>query len=260
MHTESSPSPSHRNPPARWGFSLVELLVVVAVLGVLIAVLIPSLGMMAHQGRVAEDTSNLRSLQMAHYQYAVDSKGQFADAGMAHGGLANESIAWLNLIGEYVDINGVVRSPLDESPHWTIPVQGTTNRYRRTSYGWNNYLSRTHSPDAAVDRSLAADRLSRVKNASSTVHFLHMVGTGSFAGADHVHVENWWINDSLPDAPAILASNQVNTSIVSGEPKTKSARANYGFVDGHVETLSFIEVFTGPDRNRFDPNVAGRSF
>ncbi|MAA52683.1 MAG: hypothetical protein CMJ41_06655 [Phycisphaerae bacterium] len=63
------------------GFTLVELLVVIAVLGILIALLIPSLGTMAHQSRVAEDTSNLRSLQMAHYQYAVDSMGQFAGCG-----------------------------------------------------------------------------------------------------------------------------------------------------------------------------------
>ena len=102
--------------------------------------------------------------------------------------------------------------------------------------------------------------MSRVKNASNTVHFLHMAGTGSFAGADHVHVENWWIGESHPDAPAILASNQVQTNIVSGKAKSRSARANYGFVDGHVETLTFSEVFTGPDRNRFDPDVAGRSF
>ena len=244
----------------RVGFTLVELMVVIAVIGVLIAILIPVLGSIAHRSRVIEDMSNLRSLQMAHYQYAVDSKGHFADAGMAHGGLSNESIAWLNLIGEYVDIDGVVRSPLDTSPHWIIPVEGSSDRYRRTSYGWNNYLSRTHSPDAAIDPTSAADRLSRVKNASNTVHFPHMAGTGSFAGADHVHVENWWIGDSHPDAPAILASNQVQTNIVSGEAKSRSARANYGFVDGHVETLTFSEVFTGPDRNRFDPNVAGRSF
>ena len=243
----------------RSGFTLVELLVVICVLGVLIAIIVPSLGSVAHQSRVTEDKSNLRSLQMAHYQYAVDTQGQFADAGLAHGGLANEKIAWLTLIGKYVDIGGVVRSPLDESPHWVVPVEGTSDRYRRTSYGWNNYLSRTHSPTAAIDRTAAADRLSRVKSPSNTVHFLHMTGTGSFAGADHVHVENWWIGDSHPDAPAILASNQVATNVVSGEAKSKDARSNYGFVDGHVETLSFKEVFATPDRNRFDPGVAGLS-
>lgn len=206
------------------------------------------------------DRSNLRALQMAHVQYAVASDGLFADAGLAHGGLANESIAWLNLIGEFVEIDQVVRSPIDESPHWDVPVEGSTDRFRRTSYGWNNYLSRTHSPDAAIDPLMAADRLSRVKSPANTVHFLHMTTTGSFAGADHTHVENWWIGNSHPDAAAVLAANQVQTNVVSGDRGTKDAKATYGFVDGHVEVLPFNAVYTSPDHNRLDPKVSGLSF
>jgi prepilin-type N-terminal cleavage/methylation domain-containing protein/prepilin-type processing-associated H-X9-DG protein len=242
------------------GFTLVELMVVICVVAVLAGVLIPTLGTVSQRSLVLEDVSNLRQLQTAHYQYAFDSKCKFADAGLAHGGLANEEIAWLNLVGAYVDIAAVIRSPLDTSPHWSAPVEGSTDRFRRTSYGWNNYLSRTHSPDAAIDPTSATDRLSRLKNPARTVHFLHMTATGSFAGADHVHVENWWIGDSHPDAPAILASNQVQTNSVSGDAGSKDAISNYGFVDGHVETLPFIEVFMSPDRNRFDPKIAGRSF
>ena len=247
-------------PDSRTGFTLVELMVVICVVAVLAGVLIPTLGTVSRRSQVLEDVSNLRQLQTAHYQYAIDSNGQFADAGLAHGGLANEQIAWLNLVGAYVDIAGVVRSPLDTSPHWSTPIEGSTDRFRRTSYGWNNYLSRTHSPDAAIDPTSAVDRLSRLKSPARTVHFLHMTATGSFAGADHVHVENWWISDSHPDAAAILASNQVQTNSVSGNAKSKDAISNYGFVDGHVETLPFYEVFMSPDRNRFDPKIAGRSF
>ena len=244
----------------RRGFTLVELMVVICVCAVLVGVLLPTLGKVSHRSLVLEDVSNLRQLQMAHYKYSIDSKGKFADAGLAHGGLANEQIAWLNLVGEYVDIEGVIRSPLDVSPHWVSPIEGSSDRFRRTSYGWNNYLSRTHSPDAAIDPTSAVDRLSRLKSPSKTVHFLHMTATGSFAGADHVHVENWWIGDSHPDAAAILASNQVQTNSVSGNAKSKDAISNYGFVDGHVETLPFNEVFTSPDRNRFDPKIAGQIF
>lgn len=243
---------------ARRGFTLVELLIVIVILSLLLGLLIPSIRSISRQSLVTVDLGNLRSLQSAHYQYAVDSKGRFADAGLSHGGLANEKIAWLNTLGEYVDIKGVIRSPLDTSPHWEMPIDGTTNRFRRTSYGWNNYLSRTKSPDAAINPKSAADRLSRISNPSNTVHFLHMVATGDFAGSDHVHVENWWISDAMPDAAPILAANHVQTNVVSGEAKTTSAKANYGFVDGSVQTLYFSDVFLRPDRNRFDPKVAGR--
>ncbi len=248
------------NPAEGRGFTLVELMVVIGVFGILVAILIPTLGTVSHRSQVVEDMANLRSLQMAHYKYAVDSKGRFADAGLSHGGLANEEIAWLNLISEYVDIDGVVRSPIDTSLHWEVPVEGTSDRYRRTSYGWNNYLSRTHSPDAAIDPATVADRLAKVKSPSKTVHFLHMAASGSYAGADHVHVENWWIGESHPDAPPVLASNQAQINTVSGEEGTRAARSNYGFVDGHVETLTFGDVFLHPDTNRFNPNVAGHGF
>ncbi|MCH2140137.1 MAG: type II secretion system GspH family protein [Phycisphaerales bacterium] len=244
----------------RHGFSLLELVVVIAILGVLMSFMIPALGVLSHRSQVALDLSNLRSLQMAHYQFAIDSKGHFADAGLSHGGLENEEIAWLTMVGRYIDIDQFVRSPLDNSQHWTVPIEGTTDRFRRTSYGWNNYMSRTHSPDAAIDPLDVTDRLSRVKNPSKTVHFLHMASTGAYAGADHVHVENWWIGDSHPDAPAVLASNQVETHVVAGEEGTKTAMANYGFVDGHVQTLSFGEVYARPESNRFDPKVAGIGF
>ena len=245
---------------ARYGFSLVELLVVIVVIGILTALLVPSFAAVSHRSSVALDLSNLRALQMAHYQYAIDNKGRFADAGLSHGGLENQDIAWLNLIGEHIDIKAHVRSPLDKSPHWTVPIEGTSDRYRRTSYGWNNYLSRTHSPAAAIDPLDTVDSLARAKNPSNTIHFLHMAGEGAYAGADHVHVENWWISDAHPDAAAVLASNQTETNIVSGQRGTKTAQANYGFIDGHVKTMSFGEAYASPSWNRFDPEVAGRSF
>ena len=59
----------------------------------------------------------------------------------------------------------------------------------------------------------------------------------------------------LPDAPPVLASNQMQTDIVSGKAASSSAKSNYGFVDGHVETLKFSDVYVHPDRNRFDPKI-----
>jgi prepilin-type N-terminal cleavage/methylation domain-containing protein/prepilin-type processing-associated H-X9-DG protein len=238
------------------GFSLVELLVVIAILALLLSLLFPVVNSVLHQSRVSSDMSNLRSLQTAHFNYAIDSEGRFADAGLSHGGLANEDIAWLNSMKDHgADIDKIIRSPLDKSPFWDIPIEGTSDRFRRTSYGWNNFLSRTHSPDAAIDPQKATDRISRVKHPASVIHFLPMAWSGSFAGADHVHVENWWVNDSLPDAPPVLAANQVQTNVVSGEAGSPSAKANYGFVDGHVETLSFSETYNRPDRNQFDPKI-----
>lgn len=240
----------------RRGFSLIELLVVIAIVALLLGFLLPVANSALHHSRVSSDMANLKSLQIAHFNYAIDSKGKFADAGLSHGGLANEDIAWLNILQEYgAEMDQIVQSPLDKSPFWDFPIEGTTDRFRRTSYGWNNFLSRTHSPDAAIDPQNVADRLSRIKNPSNVIHFLHMASTGSYAGADHVHVENWWVNESLPHVPPVLAANQVQTNIVSGKVASSGATSNYGFIDGHVETLSFHDAYVRPEQNRFDPKL-----
>ena len=54
------------------GFSLVELMVVVAVIGILMAIIMPTVGRVQERGREMQCTSNLRQLQTAAISYAND--------------------------------------------------------------------------------------------------------------------------------------------------------------------------------------------
>jgi prepilin-type processing-associated H-X9-DG protein len=83
------------------------------------------------------------------------------------------------------------------------------------------------------------------------VHFLEMAYTGDFAVADHPHVENW----TGLNVPAV-ASTHVQIDAHGGPRTSWKSVANYGFLDGHAETLSFKSVFTDFKVNRFDPAVA----
>ena len=260
MQTIQSPDDRRR------AFTIVELLVVVAVLGLLIGLLVPALSAVGHRSRVAKDASQLRNLQMAHYQYALESKGKFADVGLTHGGHEGDAVPWIETLSEYTTLQNAAHSPLDESPHWPkdeggngTPIEGTTDQFRRTSYGWNNYLSRSLSPDAAIDPRTAVDRLGRVKNPANTIHFVHMAWTGDFAGADHLHVEGWWVADSLPDAPIARASSQMQINSIDDDDPSWASRSNYGFVDGSVRELEFVDVYHSPERNRFMPDIAAQT-
>src|SRR6266446_6396665 len=62
---------------ARRGFTLVELLVVIALIAVLIAILLPSLLRAKESANRVKCSSNLRQIGMAERMYAIDNKGQY---------------------------------------------------------------------------------------------------------------------------------------------------------------------------------------
>ncbi len=249
--------PGHRTAaaaPTRAGFSLVELLVVVAIVSLLLALVAAAIAPVRNASRVAADLSNLRQLAIASSLYAADHRGLLVDASLPHGAAPlDESASFVSTLSPYADSPLALRSPIDRSPHWPEqgqPIAGTASRYRATSYGLNNHLCREFSPWGAIDPARITDRLSLVPSPAGTAQFLLMAESGPFAAADHVHVEEW---GGLDQAPAV-ASSQASTAAAGGVGGTASARSNYAFLDGHVATHAFGEVYLDASRNRFDPH------
>jgi prepilin-type N-terminal cleavage/methylation domain-containing protein/prepilin-type processing-associated H-X9-DG protein len=232
-------------------FTLVELLVVIGIIAVLIGLLVPALSRARAQARAADCLSNMRNLQVAQWMYVNDNKGHLVQAGLGHGGhVAHEQGAWINTLQPYYQNNLLARCVADDSPHWPggEPVPGTgpgIDPYRRTSYGINNFLDRENCPWGGP-----YVKINQVKNASAVIQFIEMAEAGEFAIADHPHVENWVSN------PPAQASRQLQTGRHGGKPRSWESVANYGFLDGHAETLRFGEVFQSFQNNRFDPAVA----
>lgn len=238
-------------------FTLIELLVVLSIIALLIGVLLPALGGARTKAKTMQCLSNLRGMQTAHWMYMTDSNGQFIRVGLSHGGAhGDETMAWVNTLEQYYGSALLHRSPVDDSPHWgpapagePIPGAGDVNQRRRTSYGVNNFLT-TAAPIEAYTQ------LDDVPRPAATVQFLIMSFTGSFAGADHPHVEGWAIPGfSSLNSPA-LAAAQVQINAHGGPKAAWDSISNYGFLDGHAATLPFRSVFTDFSTNNFDPAVA----
>lgn len=264
-------APASRHRPA--AFTLVELLVVIGIVAVLIAILLPTLGKARREANRAFCLNNIRNMQIAQMQYANDNNGYLVRAGLAHDGIdPNEPVAWINTLQRYYRGSGdesdtrqspaiVVRCPSDDSPHWAggAPVPGSNPpEFRRTSYGINPFLDDELCPwgpgQVAFPRPPGGwyAKITRIRRPASTVQFVEMPYTGRYAASDHFHVENL-AGNNVP----VVAAGQLQTNAHGGRARSWQAVANYGFLDGHAESLRFSEVFTDLSRfNRFDPALA----
>lgn len=252
----------------RFAFTLIELLVVISIIALLIGILLPVLSSARFNAKVMQDLSNLRQMEMAHHAYFTDNGGFMINAGLPHGvAPANPDVAWISTLKRHYNSDLVVRSPIDDSPHWedgdAVPVPNvvpaTPATYRLTSYGINAHLCDVDEngynpwgPPSPDPRSGAAyTRIDMVDQPSELVHFLLMAFEGDFAGADHPHPEQWenfgvMSNGSAPD--------QVEIDAVGGPARSFQSKSNYAFLDGSAKTAEFGYVFIDELTNRFDPH------
>lgn len=242
----------------RKAFTLIELLVVVGVISILIGVLLPALSSARRAGQVISCMSNMRQMEIAHTGYALDNDGEFVQANLSHGGIVHTGVPpWFETLKHYYGDDLVARSPLDTSPHWGedgLRIPGAPIMQRRiTSYGINNFLDNNLVPwGPGFQMPFGGYNMNRVQRSSTTVHFLIMAYEGEFAGADHPHVESW-MNHPFPP---FRAQEQVQINAARGREATAEAVSNYGFLDGHAETLPFADVFEDINKNRFDPSAS----
>jgi len=282
MNTLFHPEHGTRRPGTtarRRGFTLVELLVVIAIVALLVGVLLPALASARRTARMTKCLVNMRTLEQAHAMYADANKGRFVDAGLAHGGLGTPGRSWPVALAEYAGGPLILHGPGDNSPRWPTSEGGTSsglsleqylslttdgdasndppvgNLARWTSYGLNNYLTASKAPPREFMKLASYDSLVKVPRPAATVHFLMMtrgLDGSSFATSDHVHAEGW--DDGV--SPAATAAGEMDTWAWGGKAGEASAVANYGFLDGHASTLKFSDVYTDFDHNRFYPEIA----
>lgn len=251
-------------------FTLIEVLVVVAIIALLVSVLLPALANARQAARRTMCLTNIRSLETAHWLYMTANNGWMIRVGLMHGDHDDTpEVAWINTLQRCYKDRLVIHSPVDNSPYWPVkdggqglPVPGKQGYpFRRTSYGINNFLDIEKAPE--VDgRHLTWPRVELVKNPGGIVHFLFMVeqcdpanpyydDTECFAASDHPHIEEW----STETDPPKKAATQLEIQAHGGPRWSPKSISNYGFLDGHAESLRFDNVYKDASHSRFDPGL-----
>lgn len=230
-------------------FTLVELLVVVSIIGLLVAMIVPSLSSARRAAQGTACMSNMRALALAQMTYA----GAFRDRLVVAGeGSYDVQGSWIGLL-EGQGTHGLARRcPLDRSPHFTSPFTDFDPPVlRHTSYGVNNYVSPTHAPLGATP----VERLSQIRRPSEVIQFAELAETGNYAVADHLHVQEFF-KPLTPQATPARVSVQMPLGRHGGRKKDWSGVTNFSYFDGHAGPQPLKNVYRDPGRNRFNPALA----
>lgn len=206
------------NCASRSGFTLIEILVVIAIVGLLAALLFPAFNRARNSSRRAACASNLHQIGLAVQMYAQDMRNQFPPA--PYDGLPSEKYwCWATRIYPYTRSTAVFKCPSyadvngEFDPDYSPPIApGNTvppANMRRGSYDLNIFLGRR-------GRSVNA-----VRNPGETI--LLCDGTGG--------QQNFGIEDLT------IGSTQVSVRDFRVLGNRHGDGINVSFVDGHVKWM-----------------------
>ena len=207
------------------GFTLVELLLAVAVIGLLLAILLPSLGAAQGAARCSACLSQMRQIGSATLLYAHANKGRLPRS--SHSALAAHVMPW-----GYALVPSITGERyLGPGPDWDnlfndlyrCPNDPRTDKW---SYGKNVWFELSSGETGELlgqANGPTYETLCHIPNHHRTILFGELA-SGSMG--DHIMAHFW----NMGGAPEV-------------DMKRHSGQSNYVFIDGHAETLEFNTTF-----------------
>jgi prepilin-type N-terminal cleavage/methylation domain-containing protein len=185
-------------------FTLIEMLVVIAIIAILVALLFPAMQGMQERGKVTQEMNNLRQIGLGTQMFLNDNDNTFVSS--------TSTLSWMKQLNpKYVGSWKVFQSPFDKRTS-TDPATSLV------SYGMNKNAI-----------GILADKVS---NPSGFIVYAPAQASGTtttFAG------------DSGYAAPGItvLKDSAMPGGTATGGTHAKQKRINAVYSDWHVETLAW---------------------
>ena len=219
-------------PCNQGGFTLVELLVVVAIIAVLAGLLLPGIARSKTKAKQIHCMSNMRQIGVALSMYADDHGGRMPLTLHEHehedeDEHDQEESSWVHTLKPYLgNVEDVRFCPADRR-------KAERNASGGTSYILNDYLA-VPLVDPFGRLLQEVPRLHQVARPSETMSTFIISDLNEPAfSADHTHSRHWlhgWaivLADIQPDRHRTGGANQDFTN----------GQANYLYVDGHVDPI-----------------------
>ena len=212
-HSLMSLSPRRR--PSAKGFTLIEILVVIAIATILAAMLFAGFSRVKEKGRSAVCQNNLKQIALGMQQYVQDNDGRYPQ---------EEGETWTHKVFPYIKSIEVFQCPTASRPLSEIvggedPLGILTCVYR---YNWirlNKFVSSSNSL-RLHGHSEAASNLSNY----STTTYLNVCDPPRLYKED--------------DAEEKITASCGRTMLVGYDVRHHSGGTNWSFLDGHVKWLT----------------------
>lgn len=229
----------------RCGMTLVELLVVVAIIGVLIGLLLPAVQAARGAARRAECANNMRQIGLAIHQYANTHDGEFpliAYHNTVVSGRTEEEKSWIAGLAPYTENVDAIRL----CPEDIKRIEGS--EIVATSYAMNGYLREPDALDtsglppalaAAVqarDEGLVGD-LYDLRVTHATIMMFEGDASRLAVDYDHVHSYRWFSEENVTNE---RVDDAVQSEVTIG--RHTGDVANYLYADGHVVAIAADQI------------------
>jgi prepilin-type N-terminal cleavage/methylation domain-containing protein/prepilin-type processing-associated H-X9-DG protein len=253
MNSCSLPVPAKRC--ARGAFTLIELLIVIAIIVILIALLFPSLSTMRERANVLKCMSNMKQIASASYAYAVDHNNNLprSDSGSPGKGSPQswQPASWVvgsNPVYDPKTGTGPGMDGIHNGSLWTGNYLTDERVYRcpsypypdyARSYSWADYVTGDGGSSSTMDGGWSTvHSMLNCRNPSQVIWI-----TEENPGVSAAHSQKYPPPDSragLNDGYLRCASTVYQDKPASYHlcpPNTGQGKCNVIFLDGHGATL-----------------------
>ncbi|HSI08631.1 MAG TPA: prepilin-type N-terminal cleavage/methylation domain-containing protein [Rariglobus sp.] len=247
----ATPDHSRRSPKHR-AFTLIELLAVIAIIGILAAILFSVFGSITKAKNNTVCLSNLRQIGTATLLYCNDHSGAFPPALSFPPAVTNAYSPWNRTIAPYLGLsNDTAPSPIFKCPADPRDYEASPGHYARSyTFSATNSFSAGNSNDwmglIQVSSPYATRKMNQITVPGKTIMVTEWWTSTTGAIRD-----NWQdsYNYSTTNGWQSLANFPINAD---GRPNTYYHNASYNiaFVDGHVGALTPAEICAGYDPGR----------